>query len=320
MSGIKLLLCEEDIAYTQALVGYLMGSRKGMELSITTYHDPEGLSKEDGFFNIGILGKSFLNVDVKCHLQRQFILGEERKSEEESEYLFKYQNMDSFMGKVFKMSSVTNEGQELVVVYSPVFHELRLPFCLCLCRMFSEAGDVLFIDLEQVSILNRLMGKETNRDLLDYLYMMESKRGCDDLSSFLDYCEGFAFLPPMSSPFELSDIIKDQWETFLKHIEKSGFKKVVLLMDTMLQGTLEFFEKSDEIVLLGRPGGLNITGMELFKSLLEKRGLIEKTREVILPLLAGESTDVSHTPESIFQGNLMRFVREELGVANGRKS
>lgn len=315
----RIILCDTQEPYVEALTEYLLGSKWGRNVSVTTYCNEDRFMEEEGVFRIGLLGNSFKKLPRKCQIQRPIYLSEFSEEENDNDIVYKYQNMESFMGKVFQsnpkerdFSEMGNEKQEWICVFSPIFHELRLPFSLCLCKTFSEAGEVLFVDAEQLSILNVLLEEENEKDLLDYLYLLESNYAKNFISDFLNYYEGFAYLPPMSTPSELCAVTKQQWEKLIEAVTKSSFKTVVILLDTMPQGFVELMEQCRTIYLLSKPGSYYDLSLKEGVSYLKKCGYEDKIKLVSLPMTAANLTKERYQLDRLLTGNMAEFIKREL--------
>lgn len=314
MSVSNILICDEDKEYLDAMTEYFLSSKHGGYINIFTYNNPYAYAEEIKEFDVGLLSESFLKIERKCQLQRLYFLSEERIKEENDNIVFKYQSMDNLMGKVFGRAKPQEaKEKDMIVVISPIFHELRLPFSICLCEMFSEAGEVLFLDFEQFSIVNNLVNQYPHKDLLDCLYLLENDSAKDRLGEFLVSCGNFYYLPPMHNSELINEVYANQWIKLFTLINDNSFSKVVILMDVMVQGFWEIIESCGEIVILGKTGSYYEISMRAFEELIKTHGFENKVRRVDLPMSAAGLSGENLSIDGILNGNLKEFVRREMG-------
>lgn len=314
MSVLNILICDKDKEYLDAMTEYFLSSKHGRHINIFTYNNPGIYSEETRTFEVGILSEEFLKVERKCQLQRLYFLSEER-IEENDNSIFKYQSMNNLMGKIFgRTESKDAKEKDMIVVISPIFHELRLPFSLCLCEIFSEAGDVLFLDFEQFSIINTLIRQYPKKDMLDCLYLLENDSAKDRFGEFLVNCGNFYYLPPMHNLELLNEVSANQWIKLFSLINDNGFSKVVILMDVMVQGFWEFIDRSNEVVMLGKSGSYYEISIRAFEELVKGHGFESKIKRIDLPMSAAGLSGESFSLDGILHGNLKSFARKEMGM------
>ena len=196
-------------------------------------------------------------------------------------------------------------------IFSPIWHDLRLPFSMALTKAKNTDGKALFVDLETISILPELLGREPEADLLDLLYLMESgDEASFALEEFVFYYEGMALLPPMRCPGRIGEVTLRQWERLFSTAEKNGYR-LVILMDQMLQGFEELVRGMKELILLGRPEDYYRKSQTKCKLYLDGIENPPNIQEVLLPMSASGLSDGTYEFGQLLEGNLGSFVRRE---------
>lgn len=330
MNKIRLLIADTDKAYLNALIRYLISS--GNHYEVSGYTDVKDFLEEGNDFQIALLGDEFLAaLEINPEKKRQFgnvlhLSG--NMSTENSDYgtIYKFQRMSSFIEqlhgsldtKKLERASVSGrEGQRTQIIFSPMHHELALPFSLSMAKLMGEKSQTLFIDMEGVSILPQLLERDIRRDLGDYLYHIIGK--VDDgknITDFLGFYENFYYLAPMKGISSLASVTVEQWICLLENISRSDFEQVIILMDQTVQGEDALLQAADDILLLGKPGEYYEKSMNVFAAELEAEGLAGKCRELLLPMSVSQGPG-EYQMRAILNGNLGGFVRKEFMNAAG---
>ena len=329
MGHFKLLVCDEDSSYVRSLCRFM--AWKGDEIRVSAYTELSEFLNSDGDYDLGLLGKPFLSAYEKerpdVHLKRVLYLCDENGEDNgEVEHLYKFQSMDCFMDKIYAairqedvmrmLSGMKVERGSSIGIFSPIWHDLRLPFSMALTKAKNTDGKALFVDLETISILPELLGRDVDADLLDLLYLLETgDESSFALEEFVFYYEGMALLPPMRSPGRIGEIKRTQWEKLFSTAEKNGYR-LVILMDQMLQGFEELISGMQELILLGRPEDYYMKSQNKCKNYLCGIDNPPRIEEVLLPMSASGLSDGTYDFGQLLEGNLGSFVRRELERRN----
>lgn len=322
MGYFKILICDEDASYVRSLSRFLAWTKD--EIRVSAYTDVSDFLNCESEFDMGLLGKAFWEAyessrpDVR--LKRVLYLSNE-SNPDDPEQIYKYQSMDTFMDKIYSamrqedvmkmLSGMKLQKGSSIGVFSPIWHDLRLPFSMALTKAKNDSGKALFVDLETISILPELLGREVGEDLLDLLYRLET---ADEASFMIEeyiyYFEGIAILPPMRSPGRIGEVTAGQWEKLFATAEKNGYQ-LVILMDQMLQGFEEIVSGMRELVLLGRPEDYYKKSQNKCMMYLKNIENPPEIRELLLPMSAATLADGTYDFGQLLEGNLGNFVRRE---------
>ncbi|MGN0241661.1 MAG: hypothetical protein ACI4CS_08240 [Candidatus Weimeria sp.] len=330
MNKIRLLIADTDKAYLNALIRYLISS--GNHYEVSGFTEVKDFLEEENDFQIALLGDEFLEaLEVNPEKKRQFgnvahLTGSMSAEHHDYRTIYKFQRMSGFIEQLHSLLDRKNlkqvrvsgrEGQRTQIIFSPMHHELALPFSLSMARLMGEKFQTLFIDMEGVSILPQLLERDIRRDLGDYLYHIIGK--ADDgknITDFLGFYENFYYLGPMKGLSSLASVTVEQWICLLENIARSEFEQVIILMDQTVQGEDALLQAADDILLLGKPGEYYQKSMNAFAAELEAGGLADKCRELLLPMSVSQGPG-EYQMRAILNGNLGGFVRKEFMNAAG---
>ncbi|MBQ1843594.1 MAG: hypothetical protein II133_03255 [Lachnospiraceae bacterium] len=330
MKKIRLLIADTDSSYLNALVRYLIGT--GNQYEVTGYTDVGRFIREANDFTLGLLGSEFIDAVRKHPVKKQQFtrimhltdsLDEEKT---DFEQIYKFQNMSTFIEQMrnavnihyvdTRVSGMVNESQNIRVIFSPMHHELALPFALSMAKIMGENSQTLFVDMEDISIMQQLLDREVKRDLGDYLYHMAGQTAPDgNMADFIGFYDSFYYMAPMKGLAALAQVTPEQWISFIGNLRKSEFEQVLILMDSSVNGMDEILQAADEILLLGKPGEYYTYSMRVFAERMSMEGLSEKCRQMLLPMSAAAQGHGSPAAEQMMGGNLGRFVRREFANA-----
>ncbi|MBQ5430830.1 MAG: hypothetical protein IIU28_04165 [Lachnospiraceae bacterium] len=322
MKAVKLLIADKDSAYVQAMVNYLIGS--GVNYEVTGYTKVELFLQEEGIFQLALLGEGFIEEvgHTKMKLGHVlFLTGDIQKEREGYQPIYKFQMMGDFIRQLQKnlktpVTQATPAGrkdQRNICIYSPMHHELALPFALSMSRILAEQGQTLLVDMEEISLLPELLERSPNRDLGDYLYYLSSggKETGSDITDFLGYYEGFYYLAPLQGIGAVADVKEEDWCRLFEQLSREEFTQILWLMDAQIQGMPQILERVSEILLLGKPGDYYVRSQKKFLEQLVEAGLEEKVHAMMLPMSAGNLTSGGYHMSQLLNGNLGGYVRKE---------
>ncbi len=324
MTENHIAVCDGDQAYVQAFASYLMEHVENA--TISSFTSQEAFLASDQKYKVGIMSRDFLGVQEfsgdRTQVEEKFYLCDENIAPEYEHLpmVYKYQSMEIVEDMIRRvLSSQTpakrrfrrDDRTKFIGIYSPISHELSMPFALSLCQVLRESGSVLFLDLEELSILNRMIGRNTDRCLMDLLYMIMQ----DGQLNIRDYtCSfmGIDLISPFSSPEEIGEIAADVWLQLFEALMGSGYDSVVVLFGRLPQGFKQLVELCSELLVLGKPGDYYGKSQERFLGYLEDNHFEVPTKSVMLPMSAGNLVDGTYAMEELIQGNLGMFVRKML--------
>ena len=320
MEKFSVLLCDKDSSYIRAVVRFLVTSQK--QISVAAFTEEEAFQKATGDYDLALLGEEFLHLYVENQTEvriKQILFLSSKAGErmESHETFYKFQNMTALLEKIctMNMRKKTDHAGEVAkktAIYSPIYHDLRLPFALTYAHICSAERKVLFLDLENFSPLSDLITSESaKKDLYDVIYLMESYRGeAFDITPFIFTYEGIGMLPTFQNPENIAEITEEQWSNLFNCIEQSGYTLVVLF-EQLLQGSEELLSDFDDVILLGRPEDYFLPAQQKCMDLLQNMMQAPVVHEVKLNMSAYGLVEGTYSLRHLMEGNLGSFVRNE---------
>ncbi len=325
----KIIICDTDSSYLKALCTYFLSS--GLGLEIASYSVVERFLEEDRKFDVALLGKEFLNALDDCgadisRFGKIFVLtGDVNEVDEDYAVLYKFQQMKSFLGTLRQYYGIIDDmsfenNSEWTGIYSPIRHELQLLFALALCKQKqNEAPDknLLFLDLEENSLMSELVGIQEQKNVTDYLYLLENDDITkDELLSCLAYYDSISYLPAVRYFQELVAIDGRHWRRFFASIAQLGFGQVVVLFDGSLRGMDPLFDYLKDLILLGREGDFYRKYDRQIRSFLRDQNRPMMVRETLLPLSGANLVDGTYRFDQLLSGNLSSYARRAVKEAS----
>ena len=320
MKGIRILICDKDESYTSALVRYLVGSLKGVRISYDT--SLEAFRQEEGEYRIALMTEDFIQ-EMELNSRGTLIIhhviqlcSARDHGYKEYEVLYKFQSMDEFLrrlGKVGWPEEIKNkQGKEtrFVGIYSPIRHELTLPFALLYCKLLSENKRVLMMDLEENSLMRHLLGREFDANVLDCIYEMGDMNDPSVFGDYLESYEGFQILSPVDNPTDLAGIHSEQWMQLCDLAASQNFEYVVELFGELPQGFENFLDRMDRFVILGKPGDYYQASEARFVNFLRDEKPDLRVEEVMLPMTVKSMAEGSYRMDEMMRGSLGLFMKQ----------
>ncbi len=325
MKNLEVALCDSCEDYILKFASYLM---EHTNASIHIFTTSEGFFSDEGSYDVAIISEDFKEVSdfrPKGDVKRKYILTESLGNEFENA-IYKYQSMDDVLDNILELKKQKNldasikssrKNSKLIGVYSPISHELQLPFSMALGQAYRTDGKVLFLDLEEISIMPELIGRNCERNLMDLLYEINTNTNNLDLSIYARSFMGFDYIEPFINPNEISEIESDTWSHFFELLLKTDYEVIVILFGRTINGFTSYLERLERLYVLGKPGDYFKKSQEAFLEYLERIGSEVSRENVILPMSAGNLTDGTYQLEELLQGNLGVFVKKLINV-NGK--
>ncbi len=316
MNNLQIALCDLQSDYIIKLASYLM---EKSDASVHIFTTTEGFYGDEKDYDVALMTEDFAEIasfKPKGTVKHKYYLSE--KQDDESDCIYKYQSADVIIEGIQELrrthtKSKSNKGaSKFVGVYSPASHELQLPFSMALTQIYGTDNRVLFLDLEEISILPNLIGNSCERNLMDYLY--EISMGEADLSEYVRSFMGFDYIEPFINPNEIGEIDEDIWSRFFDVLSNSGYDVIVVLFGRAISGFHKYIQRLDKLFVLGKPGDYYRKSQELFLDFIERIQVGADVENVILPMSAGNLSDGAYQIEELLHGNLGVFVKKLLSV------
>lgn len=334
MKKLELALCDINNEYITMFASYILGRNQSVNIHIFT--TPESFFSDSSVFDLAIMSEEFDEVSYfkkDGRVKKKYVLCEEEPEESAENLIYKYQAVDEILSKipqlifsVSKKASTNNSNikSNMVGIYSPNSHELQLPFAMAISKSLSERGRVLFLDLEELSVLNELIGVKCDKNLMDLLYEIGTADGNMNIEDYIHHFLGIDYINPFINPNEISEIEMESWKNLFCQLEKLNYDSIVILFGRTINGFSEILDNIAKMYILGKPGDYFKKGQEQFVDYLERLSKKIAYKKVLLPMSASNLSEGTYCIEELLQGHLGMFVKKvlkeeelEMAMANG---
>ena len=320
MRAISIVICDTDSAFVQSLSWFLCGQMKN--ISVVAFTQMNSFLNSSGHYHLGLFGKEFLQVyeeqnpdlGIDDIYYLSSTLGEGFGS---YNVFYKYQNMRCLLEIIAqkhleeKMGCNESEKPKVYGIYSPIQHDLRVPFSLTFSHLLSQKKETLFLDLEPFSVLPGLIPNDRfDTDFMDIMYLLKSQKKDFDLKKYIFYFEDIAMLPVAKNPFDFAAADEDAWDLLIEKILKLRFQLVVLF-DRLDSVSKCFYPIMDELILLGRPEDYYRYSQECCREYLNESDLEFSLHSVDLNMSATGLKEGSFGMKKIIEGNMAGFIQNE---------
>lgn len=323
----ELVLCDMDEKYAGAFATYLMENIEGINIHV--YTTLESFYADNKNFDIGIISEDFLEVEEfksEGRIESKYILTEKNEEQKQARYIYKYQAIDKILSSIEELKKVvsnenradTEKSGKIIGIYSPISHELQMPFALSMCESLREKGRVLFVDLEEISILQEFIGGNDENNLMDLFYEISTNREMD-ISSYTYQFMGVDYIPPFMRPDEISEVDAKTFMDFFERLKCMGYERIVILFGRTIPGFSSILTNIDELIILSKSGDYYSKGNRFFTKYLQDLDIETRITPVSLNMSAGNLTDGTYCVEELLQGNLGVFVKRLLSKAEAEE-
>ena len=318
MKSLEIALCDLNSDYILKVAGQLMEKAQAVVHVFTT---PEGFFSCENDFDVCVLTKEFEEISgfrPKGSSGHKYFICETES--EDLDCIYRYQSIDKILDAITELREVgqksstkkSNEISKFTGIYSPVCHELQLPFSMALGQSLRTKGKVLLLDLEEISIMGSLVGTTTERNVMDLLFEISTGQSSVDLSRYTETFMGFDYIEPFLNPNEIGEIDEDTWLKLFELLAKSEYSQIVVLFGRAINGFPKLLDFMNQLYVLGRPGDYFRKSQDLFLDYLERISCKVEVKCVSLPMSAGNLSDGTYQLEELLQGNLGMYVNKIL--------
>lgn len=245
MHKLDVAFCDTNETYGERFAAYLM-EHKAKEFTVHLFPEPELFLQKikNEKFDLVLLGSGFSEFGEQAVLSGMtvLILSEnipERLSEDNSylqsgrklTVIFKYQPMEAILHEMMVVTGGKKAGKEsftdrltkleIIGVYSPIGHEMQMPFSMVLSSVLAKQRRILYINLMQNTGFLQLFDSQAEYDIGDLTLRL--RRGTTESEQFFQsiYEMGdFSYVAPFRNPEQLGEFQMDDYRKLLAHLEE----------------------------------------------------------------------------------------------------
>lgn len=330
-------VCDLEEAYVARLVSYLKESRQ-LPFEILAFTSLSSLIEYSGSHSIEIL---LISTTAMCDqvrlldVGRIIILNEGEDPDLAGEpVLSKYQPAPQlerevlavWQGNSLPAGTLAESGVSVYAVSSPIGRCGKTLFALTLGEILAENGRTLYLNMENCSGFETLLGRSYRCDMTDLLTLCGQGDGrfCMKTESCLQTIGNLEYIPPAFFPEDLKSIAADQWLTFLGELSTAlSLQNLVLDLGNGLPDVPELLRHVQHIYMPVLPDPVSRAKISQYEKNLEAlslRDVQERTVRLYLPEIDIRGGGDQLT-DSLVNGRMGEFVRSLLAEqANSRHS
>lgn len=253
MGKIAVAVCDTDNGYRERFVTYLV-EHKSKEYAVYAFsaveHFREALKKQ--IFDVVVFGQGFTEAENQVHMQQipSVVLRDTvpERLAEDAEYqvegmckrvsVFRYQPVEAILHEVQVLtgeSRLENEPAarlshiEVIGVYSPIGHEMQMPFAYVFAEMLAEKRKVLYVNFMRHSGFLQLFGLPGQYDVGDIVLRLRNKRlHAETFLKCVYENNRIYYIPPFHNPENLDDFSFGDYLALLGFLEdNTDFEAII---------------------------------------------------------------------------------------------
>lgn len=248
-------VCDTEEGYRGRFVTYLVEHKTG-EITVHAFSTQEqflaALKRQK--FDIAVCGKGFAEVEREVKEQRiPLLLLKDQVPEQIAEAagypageqgpcasVFRYQPMEAILHEVQVLTgawwmrgmqrAALMAGMEVIGVYSPIHHEMQMPFAMVFSELLAEKRKVLYVNLMAHSGFLEVFRLAGEYDLGEIILRLRNKRlHPETFLKSVYMADRISYIPPFGNPENLHDFTLEDYLAFLGFLEdRTDFEAVVL--------------------------------------------------------------------------------------------
>ena len=341
MHKLDVAFCDTNEPYGERFAAYLM-EHKAKEFTVHLFPEPELFLQKikNEKFDLVLLGSGFSEFGEQAVLSGMtvLILSEnipERLSEDNSylqsgrklTVIFKYQPMEAILHEMMVVTGGKKAGKEsftdrltkleIIGVYSPIGHEMQMPFSMVLSSVLAKQRRILYINLMQNTGFLQLFDSQAEYDIGDLTLRL--RRGTTESEQFFQsiYEMGdFSYVAPFRNPEQLGEFQMDDYRKLLAHLEENTkFDTVVFDFGTGIPSIAAFLEECSSIYCPVKEGYFYECQKTEFVHYLEQvkpDGMSERLQFVNLPFTAKGIRGGGNMLEQLVWSEFGDYIRDYL--------
>ena len=340
MNKIAVAVCDTDREYRDRFVTYLV-ERKAEEYAVSAFSMPEKLLEalEEEKPDLAICGTGFEEMaerlagyDIPVLVLQETMADAVAEPvtygsvPESCRGICRYQSMEVILHEVQVMTLTgagsrrmenVGTGMEVIGVYSPICHEMQMPFSMVLSSVLAKQRRILYINLMQNTGFLQLFDSQAEYDIGDLTLRL--RRGTTESEQFFQsiYEMGdFSYVAPFRNPEQLGEFQMDDYRKLLAHLEENTkFDTVVFDFGTGIPSIAAFLEECSSIYCPVKEGYFYECQKAEFVHYLEQvkpDGMSERLQFVNLPFTAKGIRGGGNMLEQLVWSEFGDYIRDYL--------
>lgn len=212
---------------------------------------------------------------------------------------------------------VLKKTTEIYAVYSPLGRCLKTSFALTLGQILAKERAVLYLNLEEYSGFEEMLGKGFAQNLSDLLYFVRQENGnlIYKMNSMVQTINNLDFIPPVRTPEDIRGTAWEDWEKLIQEIVlHSNYEFVILDIGGAVDGTFQVLDMCRRIYMPVLSDPVSISKIAQFENLIriwDYPQILTRTVKVRPPFHGGNVAPENYI-EGLLWSELGDYVREIL--------
>ena len=239
----------------------------------------------------------------------------------------RYQSMEVILHEVQVMTLTgvgsrrmenVGTGMEVIGVYSPICHEMQMPFSMVLAQKLSTEKKVLYVNLMEHSGMLELLGVPGECDLGEVILALRRQRlTAETLGRGIHETEWMHYVEPFDNPEDLGEMTAGDLQELISFLEKQTSYEILLLdFGQGLRDFLSFLGLCTSIYCPMKSGFYYDCRMDHFRRYLEREpaaDIADRMQVIRLPFSAGKIRAGMDVYRQFLWSEFGDYVRNHIG-------
>lgn len=325
-------VCDLEVDYALNFMDY-MNQKKNIPFEIQAFTTVESLIAYGKKIHIELLlisGKAMCRQVQELDIGKIVILSEGVHPPELDRYpsVYKYQASSDVVREVMAcygaekavapaIFPVLKKTTEIYGVYSPLGRCLKTSFALTLGQILSKGRAVLYLNLEEYSGFEEMMGRGFDKNLSDLLYYVRQENGnlVYKMSGMVQTVNNLDYIPPVRTPDDIRGTAWEDWEKLIQEIVlHSNYEVLILDMGGAVDGTFQMLDMCSRIYMPVLSDPVSVSKIAQFENLVriwDYPQILTKAVKVRPPFHGGNVAPENYI-EGLIWSELGDYVRKVL--------
>ena len=213
--------------------------------------------------------------------------------------------------------AVLKKTTEIIGIFSPLGRCLKTSFALTLGQILAKERAVLYLNMEEYSGFEELMGKGFAHNLSDLLYYVrqDNQNLLYKMNSMIQTINNLDYIPPVQMPADIRTTSWQDWERLLQMIMlDSSYEVIVLDIGCGIDENFQLLDMCKKIympVLSDAVSQCKIAQFENLVRIWDYPQILEKTEKINPPFHMATCLSPAYV-EQLMWSELGDYVREIL--------
>lgn len=325
-------VCDLEVDYALNFMDYL-NQKKNIPFEIQAFTTVESLiayGKKTHIELLLISGKAICREVRELDIGKTVILSEGVHPPELDQYpsVYKYQSSSDVIREVMscygeekkilpQQFTVLKKTTEILGVYSPLGRCLKTSFALALGQILARERAVLYLNLEEYSGFEELIGKGFQHNLSDLLYYVrqDNQNLIHKMNGMIQTVNNLDYIPPVQTPADIRGTAWQDWERLMQMIiMDSSYEVIVLDIGNGIDENFQLLDLCKRIYMPVLSDAMSTCKIAQFENLIriwDFPQILEKTVKIKPPFHLGTTPSQGYI-EQLVWSELGDYVRELL--------